>query len=325
MVGTPSGFASSEQRVTNFMEDTRSKRTILYGITAVFGILVLLLLLLLFFSRRADRGLKFWRASNAAQIIANGGKAVEIDFPTLNDDPAQYQNQFIRVSGNYQRPSRLVCANPSGPAPRWALLNGDLSLEAIGFEGVLRLVPDGMPMIVEGIWRRYDGPLGCNKGYRAVTWYLETVRIIAPNPLTNGNGTAVYLNNPDIITSTPPIVELTISPGITIDPSPTRDTVTPTLPTNMPTAVTTLPPVEMTETAVAVTLTGTPTPTRTPTQTVTPTWIPTATVDGAPTRTPIPTNTSVPAVTATSVNPGATSTSASGYPPPASTPLPTPY
>ncbi len=170
------------------MDKNKRKRTILYGIPAV--LLLLILLFLLFFNQRADRDLKFWRADNAAQTVADqmaadGGEVIEVDFPALNNDPAHYQNKFIRVSGAYQRPSHLNCVNPSGPAPRWALLNDTLSMEAVGFDGVLRLVSDGTPMIVEGIWRRYDGPLGCDKGHRAVTWYLETVRILSPNPYTD--------------------------------------------------------------------------------------------------------------------------------------------
>ena len=312
------------------MEDRKSKRTILYGITAVFGILaLLLLLLLLFFFSRQEHGLKFWRPDNAA-IIADGGEAVEVGFPALNSDPARYQNQFIRVSGDYQRPPLLSCADPVGPAPRWSLINEELSLEAIRFESVLRLVPDGTAMVVEGIWRRYDGPLGCNKGYRAVAWYLETIRIISPNPLTNFDGTAVYPDNPDggipIITSTP--IRLgTISPDATITPTPTGAVVT-----NTPTGVSTLPPAELTATAVSVTLTGTPTSTPISTSTglpigtstITPTWIPTATVEGAPTSTLIPTNTLVPIITSTPAPPGPTSTPGN-YPAPSPTAIPTPY
>ncbi len=313
------------------MENKRSKRTILYGITAVFGILALLLLLiLLFFFSRQERGLKFWRPNNAV-IIADGGEAVDVDFPALNSDPARYQNQFIRVSGDYQRPPLLSCADPVGPAPRWSLINGDLSLEAIRFEGVLRLVPDGTAMVVEGIWRRYDGPLGCDKGNRAVAWYLETIRIISPNPLTNFDGTAVYPNNPDgntpIITSTP-IAGQTVPPNVTITPTPTGNATTPTLPAGTPTAGSTVPPAEMTETAVA-TMTGMPTaiPTSTGlpigTSTVAPTATPTVT-DGSPTLTATPSSTPIPLSTSTPAPPGPTSTPGD-YPVPSPTVVPTPY
>lgn len=316
------------------MENKKSKRTILYGITAVFGILVLLFLLILLFSNHSNRDLKLWRANNAALIIADGGDAFDVEFPTLNSNPANYQNQFIRVSGDYQRASLISCANPAGPTPRWSLINGDLSLEAIGFNDILRLVPAGTPMVVEGIWRRYSGPLGCGKGQRAVVWYLETVRIISPNPLTNYDGSIVYPDNPDgsppLITATPTSTgesappEGTITPTATPTDSTTESTATATNTptTGTPTAVSTLPPVELTETAVAITRTGTPT--RIPTNTVTPTWIPTATVQGAPTRTPIPTNTTVPLITSTPAPPGPTPT-AGNYPPPATTVPPTPY
>jgi len=315
------------------MQNKESKRSLIYGFTAAFGILALLLLLLLFFLSRQERNLKFWRPENAT-IIADGGEAIEVDFPALNSDPAHYQNQFIRVSGDYQRPPLLNCADPVGPTPRWSLINEDLSLEAIRFEGVLRLVPDGTAMVVEGIWRRYDGPLGCNKGNRAVTWYLETIRIISPNPLTNVDGTAVYPNNSDDTTpiATSTSMQLgTALPNATVTPtpSPTGDATTPTLAAGTPTASSTVPPIGMTETAVATT-TGTPssTPTSTGqptgTSTVTPTWIPTETVEGAPTSTLIPTNTSVPIITSTPAPPGPTSTPG-GYPVPPPTVVPTPY
>lgn len=312
------------------MKDKKTKRTILYGITAVFGILVLLFLLTLLFSNRNNRGLKLWRANNAALIIADGGEAFDVEFPTLNSNPANYQNQFIRVSGDYQRAPLISCANPAGPTPRWSLLNGDLSLEAIGFNNVLRLVPASTPMVVEGVWRRYSGPLGCGKGQRAVVWYLETVRIVSPNPLTNFDGTAVYPSNPDgstpIITSTPTIARETASPEAPIAPTATTESASTTEPAataSTPTAITTLPPVELTETAVSATLTGTPT--RITANTPTPTWIPTATVQNGPTRTPIPTNTTAaPLPTSTPAPPGPTSTPGN-YPAPSPTVVPTPY
>jgi hypothetical protein len=174
------------------------------------------------------------------------------------------------------------CNPYRGPAFIWSLadlatdLVGRLRVDARGLEDVIYLVPEGTPVTVEGFWRLYQGPLGCGKNApRAAVWYLEVLRIVAPNPFPG------VLEGPRVTpTAAGPEIEVTplTTPTLTPTPSPSPDprltpSVTP-LATVTPSATASLEPLQ--------TPSGTPTLAVTAGATVTATTTPTPTVEAAP-------------------------------------------
>ncbi|MCZ7669586.1 MAG: hypothetical protein M5U34_21625 [Chloroflexi bacterium] len=104
----------------------------------------------------------------------------------------------------------------------------------MGHEELVKRLPDGLTLTVEGVWRQYDGPLGCGKGPAAgVTWYLQVERIVSPNPLPLLNRTVVPTLAGGVLTTSQPGIEITpfetgtpgtavpTQPGIGITPLPT--------------------------------------------------------------------------------------------------------
>lgn len=258
-----------------------------------------------------------------------------IPFALLGEDPAQYRDQLIRVSGTFRFSGSSKCPTVySGPRIIWGVINDDLQMNALGLESIARRLPDGLEVTVEGIWRFHAGPVGCGKEAQAAAgiWYLEVLAIVQPNPLP--------LRGPnDPIGTRPPTTPLpTLEPGsepgsdplggIGITPIAVTPGVTPiplTTPTPTPDPLLTPTP---TETAV---LDGTSTPTPfggsgTPTATPTP-----SAGSGTPTATPTATPTSLilPTPTDSGGNPppppAATATPGSGYPGPLPTSPPGSY
>jgi len=248
-----------------------------------------------------------------------------VSFSELNDNPIAYLNKTIIVSGSYLPVEKVDCLRYSGPSVRWSLTAENLQLDALGYERVVRLLPVGTAMTVRGIWRLYQGPLGCGKGPpNGSAWYLDVRKILQPNPLVGTSGQAVPFNIengdpglPDLLptlavdvvvptTTTNDFITVTVE-GTEIIPPTTEGqvtiTATPTSPGAVPptvTAQTTFTPLAPTGTAV-VGPTATAAPTNDPT-------IPTATL--TPELPPVP-------ATATE-NPGG------GYPGPVETLTPTP-
>lgn len=248
------------------------------GIMAIALILLIILLivtcLVLLASLVWDRSrpLKPIRPSPSAVPRDMNSQPLVVTFPQLDEDPEAFQNQVIRVAGDYRTLPLPPCFPYNGPRVRWALISDELQMDAQGLEMVLRIVPRGTTLTVEGIWRKYEGPLGCGKEPpRGTAWYLEALRIVQPNPL------------------------------------PRYDLFTPTRPqpASVGTPVTPLAMVSQTPTASA-TATMMPTPSATPTVTATPTAtrIPLAAATWTPTATITPTM----AVTTTPVNENMTPT-----------------
>jgi hypothetical protein len=115
-----------------------------------------------------------------------------VTFTELNDNPLAYFNRRILVTGDYLPVDKADCLNIVGPDKRWSLTADDLQLDALGFERIVRLLPVGTTMTVQGIWRLYQGPLGCGKGPpRGSMWYLDAKKIIQPNPLISEGSQAI--------------------------------------------------------------------------------------------------------------------------------------
>ena len=142
-----------------------------------------------------------------------------IAFADLNADPAAYLNRAVQVSGNFLPLPPNPCPRYSGPQFRWALVADNLQLDVLGFERILTLLRPDTEMVVEGIWRLYQGPLGCGKGPATGTaWYLQAQRIIQPNPLVGSgtSGTTIQDADPGL-----PALLPTIPPTMTPQPTPT--------------------------------------------------------------------------------------------------------
>lgn len=252
-------------------------------------------------------------ASN--QIISS--QPMLVTFTELEQDPTVYQDKLIRVTGTYVSLPVVSCSPFSGPNTSWALVANNLRLDMVGFEGLLnQFNPENMDLTMDGILRRYDGPLGCGKRPPAgVLWYLEALEIVQPNPLVQAGtgpsgGTPVipppFPTGTSVSPEETPDGEPTTGPGTpSRTPTPTRTVIptassTPTIgpvgtepaPTDGPAIGT--PTRTSTPTATQTTTTGGNTPTPTPSQTPTPGGtsgpLPTSTTDGYPgaTNTPYP-------------------------------------
>ena len=246
--------------------------------------------------------------------ITLNGQPLLVNFDDLNDNPADYVNLRVRVSGNYIRLPLPDCPLFNGPRIQWGLVAGGLQLNAKGFEAVvLPIVPDNTQMTLEGIWRRYPGPAGCGKEPANGLWYLEVEQIVQPNPLVAGTSTPVAVLSvtpppfqdatATVAGSQPPVIGTPI-PNVTI-----VSTVVVGTPIGSPTVRGTAVPgtatatATNTATATASATLGSGTPTAavgTPTSTPTPS----PTSSGTPgSGTSVPTPTNPPLVTATPGDP----------------------
>lgn len=218
-----------------------------------------------------------------------------VSFEELDSNPHAYQNRLLRVTGELAKVPALSCAPVRGPLPQWALINEDLRLNGRGFERVLRLLPEGTELTVDGFWRRYHGPVGCGKEPPVDTiWYLEAVRLVQPNPIPGLEGLLA-----------------TGSPRVTIEPLATETPTATATASQTPTVTST-----STVTGTPSTLTATPSPTLEIEATFTPTTTPT------PSATPRPGETLTATPTA-SQTPTATATTAGGSTPTLPPPSPT--
>lgn len=115
-----------------------------------------------------------------------------LTFAEIEADPATYRGRLIQVTGAFARNEPVPCANYKGPRLAWGLVNDGRQMDALGLVQLVEILDIGTPITVEGIWRVYDGPVGCGKEpSRQVVWYLQAQRIVAPNPLTAGDSAAV--------------------------------------------------------------------------------------------------------------------------------------
>ena len=235
------------------------------------------------------------------------GELAVLTFAELNADPDAYRDRRIQVAGDFASVPPPTCTPHAGPSIRWSLVAEELQLNAVGFENVLRLLAEGTPMTVTGIWRLYSGPAGCGKAPPdANVWFLAVDQIVEPNPLFGEGGAMLTVVAGSPLPTPPPL-------GLTVPTAPATLTLTATVPLASPetppaTTPAVLPTIgaaatatpTMTATLATPGTVGTPTPTPTPTQTGTPGPSPTAgpsptpsaTIEGGATTEPgIPTAT----------------------------------
>lgn len=246
-----------------------------------------------------------------------------VSLADLNADPAAYLNQPIQVSGSFLPLASTPCPRYSGPRFRWALVADNLQLDALGFERILTLLSPDTAMVVEGIWRLYQGPLGCGKGpAEGSAWYLQAQRIVQPNPLvgSGGGGTTIQDADPGLPSLLP-----TIPPTMTSQPTPTIAATEAIVPQATPTNGLVSPTATLAGSGTAAPV-FTPTP---PLGSVTATTVstPGAGTATAPSATPgTPVAGGATATPSTPLPPTATETGGSGYPgEPTATTNPDPY
>lgn len=178
-------------------------------------------------------------------------QSVPVNFETLNSDPSIFIDKYIQVTGRYIPLRQQSCERQRGPSVDWFLISDELEMNMSGFSSVVEIVPEQAFFTVEGIWCRYDGPVGCAKDPTDETvWYLEIVRIIDPNPIIasafSSNGERI-ISQPTVVSndpaseteSTPTGGGATATPSIpataTATPSPNANNASPTPSTPTPT------------------------------------------------------------------------------------------
>lgn len=176
-------------------------------------------LILLFVACQTQQSIKPIRPTATPGSSVVSGQPVLVTFTELESEPFRYLDHVVRVSGDYMRLPPPACRYERGPRVRWALVAEGFRMDAIGLEPILRLAPAELTLTVDGIWRRYEGRLGCGKGPPpGIAWYLEAQRIVHPNPLPQF----------DVASPPPPAVPGPPQPPITAEPTLSAVTGTPT-------------------------------------------------------------------------------------------------
>jgi hypothetical protein len=163
----------------------------------------------------------------APTIAPQPAEAIPVTIRELVLRPFDYENLYVRVSGIYKPHPPLVCGDAPRRSPAsWDLEGEELELQAGGFDTILRAAaPAGLPLTVDGQWRRWRGQSGCGKEAAEIEiWYLDVVEIVSPNPL-------VY--QPDevsvVVINTVPAIPTELGPPLTppVEETPGGSLVTP--------------------------------------------------------------------------------------------------
>ncbi|GMQ79247.1 MAG: hypothetical protein BMS9Abin02_1815 [Anaerolineae bacterium] len=289
------------------------------------GLIVLCLVIIIAISACQSEEQEPVLSSPAATIAGKPLQPVSVSPITLVRNPSALEDQYIELAGNYKQLPIQVCAGESHSSPiGWHLATGDLEIPASGFEQQLRdLGEDGLPLVVEGRWKQWEGPVGCGRRVPVQQiWYLAVTEIISPNPLTavqkEAGEVAEVPGSVVDITAAPPVVTVislatdTAVPVIqtaTAQPYPIAiNSVTPELQGSPTEAATPGPSITSTP-AISITGTGTqertgpvtetPESNQSPTSGATGTATPTGTPTLSPSATPISNGTEAPTRTAT--------------------------
>lgn len=314
--------------MTEQTEQTQKRRILTIGIIA--AVVIVLLAAGWLITRDNMRSLKPFRPTATPGGISLNNEAQSVTFEQLNANPATFRNQRIRVTNKFAPQPPPDCPNYRGPVILWALVSDTFQLNGLGFEQILQLVPPGTPLTVEGIWKRYEGPIGCsqNPGYGQV-WYLQVERIVRPNPLPDFDITPPAENSTPEATPLPDGPTATPETGATAVPLPTNQFTPTAIRTGIPTATPTQtppPPANGTGTATPSSTPEDGRPTSPPDGSATATaTLPPGTFPATPTLPATGTGTpGTPPPPITSATPGPSPTPGGGYPGPG-TPLPTSY
>ncbi len=180
----------------------------------------------------------------------------------------------------------------------WGLSDAGVVVRVTGLEPVLKsLASEGLTVMVEGRWRRWDGPIGCgNTAVESTVFFLQAVQILYPNPLARATFTPLGA----VPEGTASGIEVVITAGTDLTPPPGTPRPSPTsgsypLATPSPTSLDSPLPTLRPPASPSVS------PTPSPTSQDSPLATPTTTL--FPTFTPLPDSTASPSPTA-SVTPG---------------------
>lgn len=114
------------------------------------------------------------------------GPALVAEVSELSQAPEAYAGSLVQVTGQYRRAPLIVCDGISRLSPvSWLLVEGERQIGARGFEHLVEpLLPPGLTVTVQGVWRHWRGPVGCGKDapVRDV-WHLVVTDFVAPSPV----------------------------------------------------------------------------------------------------------------------------------------------
>jgi hypothetical protein len=136
-------------------------------------------------------------APGASATAAGAPPAIQL--PDLASDPAAFEGQRLRMSGQYSSLPVPSCGAALHLSPAtWALTESGVLVPAAGLEKVLQaLAVEGMTITVEGRWQRWEGSVGCGSAAVAsTTWHLQAERIVSPNPLLRATLTPLGATSP---------------------------------------------------------------------------------------------------------------------------------
>lgn len=157
------------------------KRTLI----ALLGLTAVLLIITACTTSEAPTPTPFSTRSTATPNIG-AASPLPVEFDDLVRNPIAYEGARIQLTGRYKKLPLLICDGEVFRSPAtWTLVNDNLIAPLGGFDAqVKQMLPENITMVVNGVWRRWHGPIGCGKD--AVTrdiWYLDVREIVSPNPL----------------------------------------------------------------------------------------------------------------------------------------------
>ncbi|HEX6387645.1 MAG TPA: hypothetical protein VF177_23495 [Anaerolineae bacterium] len=220
---------------------------------------------------------------------AAGGDPISVALSDLAANPEAYEGAYIQLTGQYRRLPRLVCRTDRHSSPAtWGIAGDDFLAPASGYETQLRaLLPENLTVTVAGVWRQWQGLVGCGKrAVRTQIWYLEGRNILSPSPIAQvtltptfagavATGVAAALDTttgtptPTAATAEEPTAEFTEPAPLPTDTLPAATAVTPTRQATA--AATNTPPTGGTPTTAGPIGTASPTPTSSAPASATPT------------------------------------------------------
>lgn len=122
----------------------------------------------------------------AVTAVVPPGQPLSVDIGQLQQAPEAYEDTLVRIIGEYRRAPVVVCDGITRSSPAtWWLGQGQELIGANGFENLVHvLLPPGLTISVDGVWRSWRGPVGCGKDAPLQSvWYLAVTDIVSPRPV----------------------------------------------------------------------------------------------------------------------------------------------
>ena len=113
---------------------------------------------------------------------------VPVAISQLIESPETFEGATLLVNGRYNPLPQRVCSTTHYKSPAtWNLSANEGQVLMTGFATQLNsLLPDNTDLTVNGVWRQWNGPVGCGKSSVVEqVWYLDVYEIVSPNPLAN--------------------------------------------------------------------------------------------------------------------------------------------